>query len=49
MLEALQGLAECLSAAVLNDVPAREAHELCAKMVSEARAMLHGGEAIEFP
>ena len=49
MLEALQGLAECLSAPVLNDVPPREPHELRTEVVGEARAMLHGGEAIEFP
>jgi hypothetical protein len=37
-----------LPAPVLNDVPARELHELRAEVVSEFLAMPHGGKAIEF-
>jgi hypothetical protein len=48
-LEALQRFAKRASALVLNDVSAGEFHELGAEVLSEAGAMSHGCEAIEFP
>jgi hypothetical protein len=47
-LEAFQRLAKRLRAAVLNDVPAGERHELGAEVVSETRTMFHRSKPIEF-